>query len=480
METKLRILIAEDVPFDAELAERELKKVVDNYELQVVDSEVDFRHALKHFKPDLILSDYHMPTFDGLSALKIKLEKSPFTPFIIVTGSVNEDTAVECMKAGADNYVIKEHIKRLCPAILGALEKKKIEKERFQALVAQQASENKYKDLYENAPNAYFTVEKKGYITMCNQRAGELLGFAVEELLKQHVLNLYGDCEHGKEKAGNIMKQVRQGKNIESEELQMRRKDGALVWINLTVNAITDKQGRFVESRSIVVDINERKNAEEEIKRNLQEKTILLSEIHHRVKNSLQVVASLLQLQSRKVKDENVIDLFTQSRNRIVAMASVYERLYQSKNFASIDFNEYLEDVLNKMYRFSGLTHRVSLKMDIINVILGLDDAIPAALILNELFTNSMKYAFPDNREGAIEISFSLLDEETYQLIYKDNGVGLVKNIDFETTDTLGLHLVKMLAEQIEGQATLQQNEWTTFKITFKGYGHAKKKYSHS
>ena len=156
-------------------------------------------------------------------------------------------------------------------------------------------------------------------------------------------------------------------------------------------------------------------------------------------------------------------------------MASVYEKLYQTKSFASIDFKEYLEDVLNKMYQFSGMSRRVNFKLEVKNVFLGLDNATPVALILNELFTNSIKYAFPENKKGAIEVSFNLLDNKFYQLIYKDNGVGLPDHIDFNTTETLGLNLVKMLAKQINGEAILNQNGWTTFIIDFKGYGYAKK-----
>ena len=133
MEKELQILILEDLPSDAELAQKELKRVLKNYTVKVVDTKKGFVQALATFKPDIIISDYQLPTFDGLSALKITQDKSPFTPFVILTGSMNEDTAVECIKAGADDYVIKEHIKRLGPAVLNALENKKIELQRKQA-----------------------------------------------------------------------------------------------------------------------------------------------------------------------------------------------------------------------------------------------------------------------------------------------------------------------------------------------------------
>ena len=140
MENKLKVLILEDLPSDAELAKRELKTVFPNHVVEVVETEDGFVNALKTFNPDLIISDYILPTFDGLSALKIRQSIAPFTPFVMLTGSVNEATAVECMKAGADDYVIKEHIKRLGIAVINALEKKKTEQER-------RKSENEIKKL---------------------------------------------------------------------------------------------------------------------------------------------------------------------------------------------------------------------------------------------------------------------------------------------------------------------------------------------
>ncbi len=127
MDKKLKVLILEDVPSDAELAKRELKTVIEKFTVKVVDTEEGYSQALKTYRPDLIVSDYSLPTFDGMTALKIRNKEIPEIPFVLLTGSINEETAVEIMKAGADDYVIKEHIKRLGSAVMGALEKKKIE-----------------------------------------------------------------------------------------------------------------------------------------------------------------------------------------------------------------------------------------------------------------------------------------------------------------------------------------------------------------
>ncbi len=144
METPYRVLIVEDVPTDAELTERETKQVLTPCIFERVETEGDFLRALDEFKPDIIISDYSMPAFNGMTALKLALERTPLIPCIIVTGSMNEDIAVDCMKAGAANYVIKQHIKRLGPAILHALEEKKI---RMEHLKAQEEIQKRVKEL---------------------------------------------------------------------------------------------------------------------------------------------------------------------------------------------------------------------------------------------------------------------------------------------------------------------------------------------
>jgi len=168
LDKELHILILEDLPSDAELAEREVKTILNNFTVHVVDTEDEFIHALKIFKPDLIISDYQLPNFDGLSALKITQDIKPFTPFVVLTGSQNEDTAVECLKAGADDYVIKEHSKRLGPAVLNALEKKKNELERKQAEDALRIERDNLKNIFEAMEDGIYIVNQQYDIQYVN------------------------------------------------------------------------------------------------------------------------------------------------------------------------------------------------------------------------------------------------------------------------------------------------------------------------
>jgi PAS domain S-box-containing protein len=186
MDGAIKILIVEDLPTDAELAEREIKRVLPQSVFLRVETREDFLAALTSFRPELILSDYKMPRFDGLSALKLALEHTPETPFIMVTGSMNEETAVACMKAGAWDYVIKEHIKRLGPAVLGGLEQKRLRRERKQAEEALRESEDRYRDLVENSQDLICTHDLEGRILSLNPRPAQILGYTRNDLLQMN------------------------------------------------------------------------------------------------------------------------------------------------------------------------------------------------------------------------------------------------------------------------------------------------------
>ncbi|MHC1777844.1 MAG: PAS domain S-box protein [Lentimicrobium sp.] len=190
MKTQTRILIVEDLPADAGLNMREAQKVIDNCEFEVVDTEKDFLKSISEFKPDLILSDYSMPEFDGLTALSLAIKHVPETPVIIVTGSVNEDTAVECMTNGAANYVIKQHIKRLGTAILHALEERKHKIEHRKAREALEESEKRYRSLFELSPVGILVVDNNGTILNVNETYCRISGYKVDELLAMRIQDL--------------------------------------------------------------------------------------------------------------------------------------------------------------------------------------------------------------------------------------------------------------------------------------------------
>ena len=214
-------------------------------------------------------------------------------------------------------------------------------------------------------------------------------------------------------------------------------------------------------------EIIEKKNAEEKINASLREKMILLREIHHRVKNNLQVISSLLNLQSAYIDDKKSLEIFRESQNRIKSMALIHEKLYQSKDLNKIEFSEYIKSLANDLFNsYSINSKRISLKVDVKNISLEIDYAILCGLIINEFISNSFKHAFPGEMGG--EIYVNLYSEgNRYVLTYRDNGIGIPENIDFRKTVSLGLQLVNTLTEQLGGEIFLDKSKYTEFKILF-------------
>ena len=216
-------------------------------------------------------------------------------------------------------------------------------------------------------------------------------------------------------------------------------------------------------------DITEKKLAEEQINAALKEKEILLREIHHRVKNNMQVITSLLRLQSDTIKDQQYADMFRESQERIRSMALIHETLYQSEDFANIDFDGYLWALINNLFISYGINPEIiSMKIKTNDLSLALDYAIPCGLIINELVSNCLKHAFPDEREGEIQIVLQEISENEIELTVSDNGMGIPEEFDFGTTESLGLDLVKVLAEhQLGGRIEMKGTGGTRFSIRF-------------
>jgi two-component sensor histidine kinase len=229
--------------------------------------------------------------------------------------------------------------------------------------------------------------------------------------------------------------------------------------------------GQIAERYNWVMDALQKEAAK--TANSLKEKELLLREIHHRVKNNMQVMSSLLKLQSRNVKDEQQIEMLKESQNRIKAMALIHEKLYRSKDFANVEFNDYIKDLVNDLFlSYKVSSSDIELKMNIDNISLGIDTAIPCGLIVNELVSNSLKYAFPKGKNGEIRISLRRiadLKSDMFELIVSDNGVGISQDLDFRNTESLGLRLITNLAEnQLQGKVKLDRSKGTEFQIKFK------------
>lgn len=221
-------------------------------------------------------------------------------------------------------------------------------------------------------------------------------------------------------------------------------------------------------NKALQDEIIERKKAIEKMKSALREKDILLKEVHHRVKNNLQVISSLINLQSFQVEDEKVLRLYNQTKNRIKSMALVHEKLYRSDDLSNINFEDYLKDLVNNIYdTFKDENSDVIVKIEIEKIFVSVDIAISLALIINELASNSFKYAFPDNRQGELYISLKQNEDGNFILLLRDDGIGLPQEIDFTNTTTLGLQLVDILVAQLEGTISVDNSNGTEYTIIF-------------
>jgi PAS domain S-box-containing protein len=265
-------------------------------------------------------------------------------------------------------------------------------------------------------------------------------------------------------------------------EFRFQRKDGTWRWISDTLVPCRDESADCWNVTCVEVDITERKRAEEalreseaRLKTSLQEKEVLLKEVHHRVKNNLQIVYSLLDLQSQNIRDPQMSERFQESQNRIRAMALIHEKLYQSNSLAQVDLAEYSQSLAACLIQtYAVNSDNITLQLEVESLILSFDTVIPYGLILNELVSNALKHAFPRNTSGTIWIKLKALppaacNEQVsqFELVVGNDGVPLPEIPNFSRAKTLGFQLVNVLVQQLQGEIEVEQGKGTEFKFRF-------------
>ncbi|HEX5227581.1 MAG TPA: histidine kinase dimerization/phosphoacceptor domain -containing protein [Bryobacteraceae bacterium] len=350
MNESLHVLQVEDSASDAALIERTLARSGFAVSCERVVSAQEMRAALARQHWDLIIADYRLPEFGAPSALSILHETGRDVPFIVVSGAMGEEVAVAMMRAGAQDYLLKNDLARLAPAV---------EREVREARTRRQREEAQRMVLERD-----------------------------EELERQSAL--------------------------------------------------------------------------------LRERETLLREIHHRVKNNMQVMSSLLSLQSRTSHNPEVKKLLEDNQNRIQSMALLHEILYQSEDLATVDFSKYVRRMVEHLFLSYGVDHRqIRLHTELDSVCLELDDALPCALLISEVISNSLKHGFPERREGEVRILLRNEGGCGVSLVLADNGVGLPDQLDWPTSRSLGLRLVRALAEQLHGRLDIRSHGGTEVHLVF-------------
>jgi len=456
---QIKILLLEDVELDAELTERELKNANLEYILDRVEEESDFKKKLHSFNPDIILADHSLPHFDGLSALRIAKKELPNTPFIFVSGKIGEDFAVEMLKEGATDYVLKSNLPKLGHAVQRALNEFNEQVELKKAQEALMESENKYRTLFEKNKHPIIVFDDKGIFTESNEAALQFMETSRDELITKNLSDfiLYNnDIE-----------------TIESKEFWNKKENLEVAFnindklkiLELTLTPV------YLKNETIVFglgnDITKRKHDEEKILSSLKEKELLLREIHHRVKNNLQIISTLLTLQSSQAKNSKVDDLYRESQNRIQSISLIHENLYQSDDLAHINFEAYAKGLITDLFDSYGVNSKeIQLNLEIENVSMGIETAIPCGLIINELVSNSLKHGFSGSETGQINVKMQRLQDGKYSLIVSDTGTSFPDDVDLISNETLGLELIKNLVQQLDAQLKFDRKK-KEFNIIF-------------
>jgi two-component sensor histidine kinase len=357
MNEPLRVLHVEASLSDAALTARTLTNAGYNVYSERVVSAPEMKAALAEQKWDVIIADYRLPDFDAPTALSVLRESGQDIPFIVVSGAIGEELAVDMMRSGAQDYLLKDNLARLAPAVEREIRDVRTRRQREQAERALNESEER------------FTA-----------------------------------------------------------------------------------QGATLERQTTL----------------LHQRETMLREIHHRVKNNMQVMSSLLSLQSRVASNPETSRMLQENQNRIQSMALLHEILYQSEDLAVVDFPKYVRRMVDHLFRSYGVNYRqIRLHTELDQIGLDLDDALPSGLFISEVISNSLKHGFPEDREGEVRILLRRQSAATVSLVLSDNGVGLPSELDWTTSRSLGLRLIRALAQQLRANLEIRSQGGTEVKLVF-------------
>ena len=333
-------------------------------------------------------------------------------------------------------------------------------------------SRNKYSHLYDFAPVGYFTINRKGRIEQVNLTGAALLGIDRQSLIGKPLTGFIAREDQDNFYLHQL--QVLKKNGNHSCEIKMMNYDKTPFYAQLKSIAVRSGDENASKLRTAITDITDRKMLDQQLQALLKEKEVLLQEVHHRVKNNMQVIISMINLQCEKIEDKQICDELNKTLDRINSMALVHNQLFKSKDFLKVDINKYLNHIAENLFVSHGVdTAKISLKIGKNDMALSLDSAISCGLIIYELITNSLKYAFPENRKGEIRLEFGHFGDGQLEMRVSDDGVGVPMNFDFKDSDTSGVQIVKALAEhQLGGTVELDSTKGTKFLIRFKERTH--------
>ncbi|MCB6182195.1 PAS domain S-box protein [Leeia sp. TBRC 13508] len=344
--------------------------------------------------------------------------------------------------------------------------------QRHRSELALKESEERYRSLVDSSDDAIISKSLQSLITSWNPAAERLFGYAAEEVIGKHITCLFPPDKVDEEK--DIMARLVSGERVRHYETERIHKNGTKLYLSVTVSPIFNANGAVVGACKIARDISLEKAHREAREAALAEKTALLHEVHHRVKNNLQIVSSLLNLQARK-SPPHIKSALAESQGRIKAMALVHQLLYEANNMAEIDLNDYLRRLVSLMSgTYSASENGIHIRFNASRepVVLELQRTIPCALVVNEMILNAIKHAFINHPKPEIIIDLRCLDNGKTQLDIIDNGIGLPEHFALSSGDTLGIQLIPMFVQQLGGEIQIPKVEkGTCFRIEFEQDG---------
>ncbi len=460
----IRLLYIEDDAGMARLMQKRLQR-----ESIEVDTAPDGRKGMSMYDSapyDVVAVDQSLPGMDGLSVIERLTKSDNLTPVVMITGRGNERVAVEALKLGACDYIIKDvengYLDLMPTVIEQALRKKQMIQDKQNAERALAESEELHRLTLNNISDAIFVTDDSGDFKYVCSNVHVIFGYTFEEVeAMKNIEVLMG---------GNIPIDLKKPETLtEPNSIEWRIKDkrGIDHVVLVNIKRVAIKKGTLLYTCH---DITDRKRMEENLKNSLKEKETLIQEIHHRVKNNMQVIIALLSLQSESFEDPKVVNIFNDTERRIRSMALVHEKLYRSQDLYNIEIKDYIEELARSLIKSYNIAHdRVILETDIEIFPVSINTATTCGLIINELITNSLQHAFPSGGNGVIFIKMSSTDQETVELRVGDNGAGLPADFDIGSSESFGMFIIRTLAEgQLQGKLELNRDMGTEFIIRFK------------
>jgi PAS domain S-box-containing protein len=455
----LNLLLLEDSVNDALVLKLFLKRSLEGCEITVVNTLEEFEMSLKHGFFDAIISDYQLGTYTGMDAFQRLQVSGSDLPFILISGTLGDELAVGALKSGVSDFVAKSNLSRLPSAIEREVATARMRRQKMAADHILQVNEHNLKALIENTDDCIWSINRNMQITILNHASKSSFqamygvdlhtGMYFPDSLPSSVISNWDQ----------LVNSAFTGQKSR-HELPFSFADGNKRIVEVSVNPILDADHEISGVSFFAKDITQRKMWEEQLGANLREKEILLAEIHHRVKNNLAIVSSILMLQQDKIEDGPHKQVYTEAIHKIKSIALIHEKLYQNNSLAEIEFSEYIQSLADSVSSSMRADKPIRVDVDAEPKIFDIISAIPCGLILSELLTNAYKHAFRDQADGRILIEFRNTGTG-FRLRVMDDGVRTDVLEHMEKSASVGMLIVRGLAEQLGATLSFESDRGT-------------------